>query len=456
MLLDRALAGLVVLAAAGAFFHDAAGSPPGYPVDMVSVALNAHCVSETGTDEYGAAWPLVGFRSFEDYKGVANLYGLAALYAVFGPSLLAARLLSMGLTFAATLALVSSLRYLPAPPHRPPLTAHALIFALLLLSPWLILPKRVMVEDGVLYALGAAAVLAAGALLRRPRSVGGGLACGLASGLLAHAYSPGKVLFVAVPLLLLLVLWFEAPARGAKLVPCRGVWLAWVTAGVVALPHLFDVLGPARGLSRFRTVGGHFDIGRVAQGLANNLDPRFLFFSGDPEPHRHMAHGGMLNVVFLPLAVVGLLVVVARARREAFARFSLGLFPATFLPAALAAQAPPHGGRALLAVIPIAIASGYALNAGWSAAATIPRRRAAIAAFAVWTAVGIAVAVADLRHFFGPYSERNLWAYTRPKPRWRLVDGRVDPGDHSPETAPERFFRAAHLGQEEYCGGGDP
>ena len=57
-----AFAGIGVTLLAALLFFRASGSvPAGYREDTVSVALNALCLVETGADEYGTRWPLVGF-----------------------------------------------------------------------------------------------------------------------------------------------------------------------------------------------------------------------------------------------------------------------------------------------------------------------------------------------------------------------------------------------------------
>ena len=61
-MIERIAAGAVALLAAFLFFRASGTVPRGYREDTVSVALNALCLVETGADEYGVRWPLVGFR----------------------------------------------------------------------------------------------------------------------------------------------------------------------------------------------------------------------------------------------------------------------------------------------------------------------------------------------------------------------------------------------------------
>src|ERR1044071_2254599 len=68
-------------------------NPPGFYIDESSIAYNAYPLSRTARDEYGDLLPLF-FRAFGDYKNPTYVYLLAAIFRVFGPSILIARLVS--------------------------------------------------------------------------------------------------------------------------------------------------------------------------------------------------------------------------------------------------------------------------------------------------------------------------------------------------------------------------
>ena len=69
-------------------------NPRGFFIDESSIAYNAYLVSRTGRDEHGQAWPLY-FRAFGEYKNPIYIYLLASIFRLTGPSILAARLLSV-------------------------------------------------------------------------------------------------------------------------------------------------------------------------------------------------------------------------------------------------------------------------------------------------------------------------------------------------------------------------
>src|SRR5437763_11823660 len=83
-------------------------NPRGFFIDESSIAYNAYLISRTGHDEHGQAWPLY-FRAFGEYKNPTYIYLLAAIFRLTGPSVLAARLLSVtaGLITALMLGLLS-------------------------------------------------------------------------------------------------------------------------------------------------------------------------------------------------------------------------------------------------------------------------------------------------------------------------------------------------------------
>ena len=66
--------------------------PTGFYLDESSFAWNAWSLVTTGADEHGRTWPLF-FESFGDWKTAPYIYLLAAVFAVTGPSILAARVI---------------------------------------------------------------------------------------------------------------------------------------------------------------------------------------------------------------------------------------------------------------------------------------------------------------------------------------------------------------------------
>ena len=67
--------------------------PAGFYLDESSFSWNAWSLVTTGADEHGRPWPIF-FESFGDWKTAPYIYLLAAVFAITGPSILAARVLS--------------------------------------------------------------------------------------------------------------------------------------------------------------------------------------------------------------------------------------------------------------------------------------------------------------------------------------------------------------------------
>ena len=267
------------------------------------------------------------------------------------------------------------------------------------------------------------------------------------------ATAQGKLLFLLSPLLLALVMAREPP-RGLRMCLVRRGTLGFVAGWLVlGAPHLIDLLGARKGLSRFQTVGGHFDPVDIARGIARNASPDFLFFTGDSVRVHHFGFGGMLNVFFLPLLIWGLVASARRFGRDPAARYALLLLPAAFLPVGIARQAPPHALRAVLACVPILMISFY----GWRAAqAEVHPRVWARLLLVGWTIFGVIRCAQGLRGLLRAWTaERNLGGYVRPLPRWNAPRGRPDPADHGVDTLDERYHRATR-GDLDYCGGSGP
>jgi len=83
------------------YFDDPLRTTPGFVTDESSIAFDALTISRTGADEHGATMPLY-FRAFGEYKNPVYIYLLALEFRITGPSILAARALSILLGFRTT------------------------------------------------------------------------------------------------------------------------------------------------------------------------------------------------------------------------------------------------------------------------------------------------------------------------------------------------------------------
>lgn len=317
------------LLVAVSYFEDVPNNPVGFFVDEASIAYNAHSISRNGSDEYGHVFPLY-FRAFGEYKSPVYIYTLAAVLWFTGPSIFASRLLSAvaGLTAAVLLGFLGARltnRRL----------AGFIVFLSAALTPWIFEISRLVFEVALFPALLALFLL----LLHRAASNEQwswlvAAALGASLGLMFYTYSVGRLL---APFFALGLIFFLTRKRW------RGVVLTWAVFGLTLLPFaVFTLRHPGALSERFKHVTfvkpehTRAEIfGRFVQNYAMNFSPRSWLISGDPEPRHHLPGMGSLLVGVVILAVLGILVVVAWHRSEAWWRFILYGLAVSPIPASL-------------------------------------------------------------------------------------------------------------------------
>src|SRR5207253_570727 len=164
-------------------------SPRGFFIDESSIAYNAYLLSQTGRDEHGQAWPLY-FRAFGEYKNPVYIYLLAAIFRLTGPSILAARLLSVtaGLMTAIVLGVLS---------FRITRRRSVALFVMFsaLLTPWLFELSRVVLEVSIYpLALSLFLLCAQRVAIRSKWSWREIVPLALTLALLTYTYSIGRLL----------------------------------------------------------------------------------------------------------------------------------------------------------------------------------------------------------------------------------------------------------------------
>lgn len=317
------------LLAAVAYFKDVPNNPVGFFVDEASIAYNAHTISRYGSDEYGHVFPLY-FRAFGEYKSPVYVYTLAALFWFTGPSIFASRLLSA----VAGLAAAVLLGFLGAR-----LTDRRivglLVFVSAALTPWLFEISRLVFEVALLPVLLASFLL----LLHRASKNEQwswliAAALGALLGLMFYTYSVGRLM---APFFAIGLIFFFTRRRW------RGVVLTWAVFGLTLLPFaVFTLRHPGALSERFKHVTFVKPeqtpaeiFGRFVQNYAMNFSPRSWLISGDPEPRHHLPWMGSLLVGVVILAVLGMVVVLAWHRSEAWWRFILYGLAVSPIPASL-------------------------------------------------------------------------------------------------------------------------
>ncbi|MCA1635835.1 MAG: glycosyltransferase family 39 protein [Acidobacteria bacterium] len=314
---------------------DMPGNPPGFYIDESSIAYNAHLIATTGSDEHGTSWPLF-FRAFGDYKNPVYVYLLAALFRLTGPSIVAARLLSVALGLLAALALGLLAARLTKRREAAPLVALSA-----LLTPWLFELSRVVIEVA-LYPLAVALFLLC---VHRAASAGRwtwGDAARLAAtlALLTYSYSVGRLLG---PLLALGLALF---ATRANLLRIFRVWLVYALSLVPLFVYGWRHPGVLTG--RFQAITYLSPQSTSAETAleflkhySGNLDVWRLLVTGDPNVNQIASIHGVTLVLAatFALSLAGAWLALRRGTRDAAGRrwwlFVLYGLAASVVPASL-------------------------------------------------------------------------------------------------------------------------
>jgi 4-amino-4-deoxy-L-arabinose transferase-like glycosyltransferase len=298
-----------------AYFASIGKNPVGFFVDEASIAYNAHTIAQHGRDEYGYAFPLY-FRAFGEYKSPVYIYLLSAVFRLTGPSVLIARLLSAiagliaALLFGILGARIAGRRLV-----------GLILFLAAALTPWLFEISRLVFEVALLPAILALFLLLLQSAAKRrqwPLPICAGL--GALLGLMTYTYSIGRLL---APLFALGLAFFLTRRRW------RSVLLTWIIFALTLLPlAVFNRRHPGVLGERFKYVtyvkpaDTRSQIAlRFLQNYAGNFSPRSWLLKGDPEPRHHLPGMGSLLAGVVALAVLGLIVVLVRYRRDAWWRF---------------------------------------------------------------------------------------------------------------------------------------
>lgn len=311
------------------YSYDVPKNPAGFFVDEASIAYNAHTIALHGTDEDGNTFPLY-FRAFGEYKSPVSIYILSAVFWLTGPSQLVARLLSAiaGLAAAVLFGMLAA----RLAGRR---SVGLIVFLAATLTPWLFEVSRLVFEVAFLPVILALFLLLLQRAAKRPQwswPIAAGLGASL--GLLAYTYSVGRLL---APLFALGLAFFFTRQRW------RGVVLTWIIFGLTLLPlAVFTARHPGALSERFKFVTyvkpgdtrGQVAL-RFMQNYAENFSPRRWLLYGDPEPRHHLPGTGSLLIGVVALAALGLIVILARQRKDAWWRFILYGLLVSPIPASL-------------------------------------------------------------------------------------------------------------------------
>lgn len=309
-------------------------NPPGFYVDESGLAYNAYLVAKTGAGEFGSRFPLF-FQfytgGFTQYANPTSVYLLALTFWVFGPGILTARLLAAVSMYAASLLLgVLAAR---TSGNR---SVGFIVALTALITPWLFEVGRLMLET---FFYPMAVVLFLWAVYRAQNKSKWAwsdcLLIALALALLTYSYTIGRLL---APLLAFGLLCFAVNRQ--RLFSIVKTWLIY---GVTLIPLLIFKLQNPDLTTRFylltyikpETPKGEIIIKFISRFL-EDINPVTLIFKGDINQRHHMpdALGSFYFATFV-LAVIGIIAIFVRHRRESWWWFILFGLAASVVPGAL-------------------------------------------------------------------------------------------------------------------------
>lgn len=377
------------------YIHGLTTNPPGFYVDESALSYNAYLVSQTGAGEAGRRFPLyfeLYTGSSMQYTSPSQIYLLAAVFLFAPPSILVARIFSAFWVFAACILLGVLAKRLSNN-----IGVAGCVALTALITPWLFDIRGVVLET---HFMPFAVVVF---LLAIHRAIGkeswGWLDAAMIAGglcLITYCYTSGRGLSVLF-------------AGGLAIFATRrshlvGVLKTWLLYAVGLLPVvIYNYQNPGALTRRLYEVSSFRPemawgetISIVAARYIADLSPTAWLLNGDYHPRHHVpGSGGAIFVATFFLAVLGLIVVVARRRIDRWWLYILFGFFASVVPGALANE-PFHQGRMMGCTIFLLLLTVPALE--WltghkdpddESVQTEDKGKAKPAGFAIWAKRGV-------------------------------------------------------------------
>ncbi len=311
-----------------------AHNPPGYYVDESALSYNAYLVSKTGAGEFGEKFPLffqVYTGGYTQYSNPTQIYILAVVLKVFGPSILTARLTAAASVFAACLLLgflagrISDNRKI-----------GWIVAVFALLTPWLFEISRLVLET-FFYPMAIIVFLWSLYLAgKKDRwSLPNIIAIALSLALLTYSYTIGRLLG---PMLAFGLISFVVDRK--RLFDVIKVWIAF---GLTLIPLFIFYLRNPDLTTRFQLIGyikpesTYYEIiTTVIVRFFHDIDPLRIVRLGDINQRHHIpdAFGSFFIGVFI-LAFIGLAIVVFKRWRDPWWRFIVYSLLVSVIPGSL-------------------------------------------------------------------------------------------------------------------------
>lgn len=319
-------------------------NPPGFYLDESAPAYNAYLVAHTGAGESGPRFPLYFQYYTETNIQIADptqIYMLAAVFRIFPPSILLARMFSAFWVFCACLLLGLLARQISG--RR---TIGVIVAATALLTPWFFEGRGLLLEPQfVPMALAPFLLMLYHVQKKESWSWLEAAMLAAALALVTYCYTSGRVLG---PLLALGLLLFATSRQ--RLISVVKTGLLY---GAALFPILvFNWRHPGvltKRLNEISYIRPGVPLGEVlARFIKRYLEDQSLMgllVNGDYHPRHHVpGSGGAFFFATFILVLIGLAVVLARRWRDPWWRFILYGLAIAIVPGAISVE-PFHGMR---------------------------------------------------------------------------------------------------------------
>jgi hypothetical protein len=302
-------------------FYELGDIPPGMHVDESSVAYNSYCITQTGCDEHGNAYPLF-FKCFGNYQDPVMPYFSAPMLMIFGLNKWAIRFpASFFHILAATV--FYFLAYLHTRNKWISL-AGAFVFSIL---PWIFPLSRTAIGGYVPMLLGIVGTYYCLFKAIGKKAYSYAVLAGLFGAFAMYSHHGGRPMTAIALICFVLVLNISLVRR----------WKIFATFVVIyvsfLLPLIISVLLYPQSLtSRFNAISvWHDNPGfletskRIIERYLEYFGPQFLFISGDSNYAHSTQTSGALFLFMLPFIICGIYVAFKFFKKNPYYRFLLSL-----------------------------------------------------------------------------------------------------------------------------------
>lgn len=328
-------------------------NPYGLFCDEASIGYDAYSLSKTGTDEWGAKWPIF-FKAFGEYKSPILTYSAIPFVAFLGLSDFSVRLPSVIWGVIGILAIY----FLATTLFNKNIGLFSALF--LAISPWHIHFSRVSLEGLSPYICLTTLGVSFWIIYLKNHQLKSGVLSVIFLVLAIYSYFPARIF---VPLLGLVMIIFSLKT----LLKNKKHFFSLILITLILISPLFYHMFFGPGLARWEAVKGNNNLAAIIQKYTDYFSYNYLFSTGDVDFKgqfitRHSLRGmGQLYLFQLPLLFFGLIELFRNRQSKLISTliiFWLLFYP---IPDLFTASTSPYATRSIIGVIPFQILSALGL-----------------------------------------------------------------------------------------------